>query len=242
MVLHAYPGAAGPGQSSVCAAAVDMPAKWAAAVVERQDPSLGSVQGESLGQTTRFTAQAGPAALESAVKAAFPEAPIVSCGATVTAFKGTGGWAQIAEQWQLSRRQGWQAVAHATPVSTAHAAHTDSTAGTDGTDSAQSGEARSPMVAAGTDHCLIHDSSSTMVGSAGSWLAVVRREGGGGQPMVVAETPDLVALASDYAHLAGLPGIEVAHVFQPAAQVAYIWDRSSPGARQRHLTPAEPIA
>jgi hypothetical protein len=217
LVLHAYPGAAGPGRASVCAAQISQPAQSAAALVEQQDPKLGPVQAKDRGQTTQFTAQAAPAALESAVKAAFPNAPIVSCGATVTAFQGSGDWGQIAEQWGLRRRQGWQAVAQ-----------------TAGPDQAPGQGAGGP-VAAGVDHCLVHDSSSTMVGSAGTWLAVVRREAGESRPVIIAETPDMVALASDYSYLAPLPGIELARVFRPAADVAYVWDRSSQAAREHQL-------
>ena len=43
------------------------------------------------------------------------------------------------------------------------------------------------------------------------------------KPMVVAETDDYVAVASEYIALADLPGIEKADVFEPMPEELYTW-------------------
>ena len=43
------------------------------------------------------------------------------------------------------------------------------------------------------------------------------------KPMVVAETADYVAVASEYAALADLPEVEKAKVFEPRPEEIYIW-------------------
>lgn len=43
------------------------------------------------------------------------------------------------------------------------------------------------------------------------------------KPMVVAETADYVAVASEYVALADLPGVEKAKVFEPMPEEIYIW-------------------
>lgn len=45
------------------------------------------------------------------------------------------------------------------------------------------------------------------------------------KPMVVAETPDYVAVASEYHALAGLPGIADAEVFEPMPEEVHTWTR-----------------
>ncbi len=45
------------------------------------------------------------------------------------------------------------------------------------------------------------------------------------KPAVVAETPQYVAMASEYRALAGLPGIEEADVFEPMPQEIHLWSR-----------------
>lgn len=53
-------------------------------------------------------------------------------------------------------------------------------------------------------------------------LAIVR-DSFACKPMVVAETPDYVAVASEYIALAGLPEIEKAEVFEPMPEEIYTW-------------------
>jgi methylamine---glutamate N-methyltransferase subunit A len=60
-----------------------------------------------------------------------------------------------------------------------------------------------------------------LVASAGS-LAVVR-DSFACKPMVVAETADYVAVASEYVALADLPGVEKAEVFEPMPEEIYTW-------------------
>jgi glutamate synthase domain-containing protein 1 len=43
------------------------------------------------------------------------------------------------------------------------------------------------------------------------------------KPMVVAETPEYVAVASEYVALADLPGVEKARVFEPMPEEIYTW-------------------
>lgn len=45
------------------------------------------------------------------------------------------------------------------------------------------------------------------------------------KPAVIAETPDYVAVASEYHALAGLPGIRDASVFEPVPEEVYTWTR-----------------
>ena len=44
-------------------------------------------------------------------------------------------------------------------------------------------------------------------------------------PAVVAETPEWVAMASEYRALAGLPGVERARIFEPEPEEVYAWQR-----------------
>jgi glutamate synthase domain-containing protein 1 len=45
------------------------------------------------------------------------------------------------------------------------------------------------------------------------------------KPAVIAETPDYVAMASEYHALAGLPGITSARVFEPMPEEVHVWSR-----------------
>jgi glutamate synthase domain-containing protein 1 len=45
------------------------------------------------------------------------------------------------------------------------------------------------------------------------------------KPAVIAETPDYVAMSSEYRALAGLPDIEKAEVFEPMPEEIHIWTR-----------------
>ena len=45
------------------------------------------------------------------------------------------------------------------------------------------------------------------------------------KPAIVAETDAWVAVASEYRFLAGLPGVESAHIFEPEPEVVYAWER-----------------
>lgn len=45
------------------------------------------------------------------------------------------------------------------------------------------------------------------------------------KPAVIAETPDYVAMASEYHALAGLPGIAGARVFEPMPEEIHVWSR-----------------
>jgi glutamate synthase domain-containing protein 1 len=45
------------------------------------------------------------------------------------------------------------------------------------------------------------------------------------KPAVIAETPDYVAMSSEYRSLAGLPDIEKAEVFEPMPEEVHVWTR-----------------
>jgi glutamate synthase domain-containing protein 1 len=45
------------------------------------------------------------------------------------------------------------------------------------------------------------------------------------KPAVIAETPQWVAMASEYRALAGLPGVESARIFEPEPEEVYAWQR-----------------
>ena len=47
------------------------------------------------------------------------------------------------------------------------------------------------------------------------------------KPAVMAETEDYVAFASEYRALVGLPGIEVARLFEPEPAKVYFWERAA---------------
>ncbi|MCC6983111.1 MAG: glutamine amidotransferase family protein [Bauldia sp.] len=47
------------------------------------------------------------------------------------------------------------------------------------------------------------------------------------KPAVMAESDAYVAFASEYRALAGLPGIETAHVFEPEPARTYVWERAA---------------
>jgi glutamate synthase domain-containing protein 1 len=47
------------------------------------------------------------------------------------------------------------------------------------------------------------------------------------KPAVMAETDDYVAFGSEYRALAGLPGIENAHLFEPEPAKVYFWERAA---------------
>jgi methylamine---glutamate N-methyltransferase subunit A len=66
------------------------------------------------------------------------------------------------------------------------------------------------------------DGFFTLLVSSGNSLAVVR-DSFACKPMVVAQTADYVAVASEYVALAGLPGIEKAEVFEPMPEEIYTW-------------------
>jgi glutamate synthase domain-containing protein 1 len=47
------------------------------------------------------------------------------------------------------------------------------------------------------------------------------------KPAVMAETDAYVAFGSEYRALAGLPGIEHAHIFEPEPARVYAWERAA---------------
>jgi methylamine---glutamate N-methyltransferase subunit A len=68
----------------------------------------------------------------------------------------------------------------------------------------------------------VFDGFFTLLVASSSSLAVVR-DSFACKPMVIAQTDDYVAVASEYVALAHLPGIEKAAVFEPAPEEIYTW-------------------
>ncbi len=68
----------------------------------------------------------------------------------------------------------------------------------------------------------VFDGFFTLLVASSESLAVVR-DSFACKPMVVAETADYVAVASEYVALADLPGVEKAEVFEPMPEEIYTW-------------------
>jgi len=68
----------------------------------------------------------------------------------------------------------------------------------------------------------VFDGFFTLLVASGQSLAVVR-DSFACKPMVIAQTPDYVAVASEYVALADLPGVEKAEVFEPMPEEIYTW-------------------
>jgi glutamate synthase domain-containing protein 1 len=68
------------------------------------------------------------------------------------------------------------------------------------------------------------DGFFTLLVTTGTQFAVLR-DSFACKPAVIAETPDYVAVASEYHALAGLPGIADARVFEPVPEEVYTWTR-----------------
>ncbi|MGC9538921.1 class II glutamine amidotransferase [Streptomyces sp. UG1] len=72
--------------------------------------------------------------------------------------------------------------------------------------------------------CERFDGFYTLLVSTGDSFAVVR-DAIACKPALVAETPDWVAMASEYRALDVLPGIEHARIFEPEPEEVYVWRR-----------------
>lgn len=70
----------------------------------------------------------------------------------------------------------------------------------------------------------IMDGFFTLLVSTKDQFAVVR-DPFACKPAVIAETPDYVAMSSEYRSLAGLPDIEKAEVFEPMPEEVHVWTR-----------------
>ena len=68
------------------------------------------------------------------------------------------------------------------------------------------------------------DGFFTLLVTTRTQFAVVR-DSFASKPAVIAETPDYVAMASEYHALAGLPGIAGARVFEPMPEEIHVWSR-----------------
>ena len=69
----------------------------------------------------------------------------------------------------------------------------------------------------------VFDGFYTLVVMTATSIAVVR-DPIACKPAIIAEAGRWVAMASEYRALAGLPGIEDAHIFEPSPGVVYTWD------------------
>jgi glutamate synthase domain-containing protein 1 len=68
------------------------------------------------------------------------------------------------------------------------------------------------------------DGFYTLLVSTAESFAVVR-DAISCKPAIIADTDEWVAMASEYRALAGLPGIEHAHIFEPEPEEVYVWHR-----------------
>lgn len=72
--------------------------------------------------------------------------------------------------------------------------------------------------------CERFDGFYTLLVTTGDSFAVVR-DAIACKPAIIAETPDWVAMASEYRYLAALPGIADARIFEPEPEQVYLWER-----------------
>ncbi|MGN7778494.1 glutamine amidotransferase [Mycolicibacterium sp. 22603] len=72
--------------------------------------------------------------------------------------------------------------------------------------------------------CATFDGFYTLLVSNHDSFAVVR-DAIACKPAVIAETPDWVAMASEYRALSGLPGVGAAKIWEPEPEVVYAWTR-----------------
>ncbi|BBZ30728.1 glutamine amidotransferase [Mycolicibacterium madagascariense] len=72
--------------------------------------------------------------------------------------------------------------------------------------------------------CATFDGFYTLLVSNRDSFAVVR-DAIACKPAVIAETPDWVAMGSEYRALSGLPGVEKAAIWEPEPEVVYAWTR-----------------
>jgi methylamine---glutamate N-methyltransferase subunit A len=72
--------------------------------------------------------------------------------------------------------------------------------------------------------CQTFDGFYTLLVADGNSFAVVR-DAIACKPAVIAETPEWVAMASEYRAFVGLPGIEKAVIFEPEPERIYAWTR-----------------
>ena len=72
--------------------------------------------------------------------------------------------------------------------------------------------------------CERFDGFYTLLVSTRDSFAVVR-DAIACKPAIVAETPQWVAMASEYRALAHLPGVETARIFEPEPEQVYAWQR-----------------
>ncbi len=72
--------------------------------------------------------------------------------------------------------------------------------------------------------CERLDGFYTLLVSTRNSFAVVR-DAIACKPAIIAETPQWVAMASEYRALANLPGVEAARIFEPEPEQVYVWQR-----------------
>lgn len=72
--------------------------------------------------------------------------------------------------------------------------------------------------------CERFDGFYTLLVSTEDSFAVVR-DAIACKPAIIAETPQWVAMASEYRALAGLPGVDSARIFEPEPEEVYVWQR-----------------
>jgi glutamate synthase domain-containing protein 1 len=128
------------GQATVCILLTDVPAN--ASTLVAGAGHVGPVTVTTAGQTTYLSAAATPLALETAVRAALPDAVITSRGDSLAVLKGTGHPDDLAASFALPTTSGWQGVAHTRMA----------------TESAVTSTGSHPF-SVGPDQCIVHNGS-----------------------------------------------------------------------------------
>ena len=131
------------GRSTVCVVDGPATADAAAGAAAAVTALLGRpVEHRVSGQTALFTAAAGSADLEAAVRAALPGAVLTSRGTALSVLKGTGHPDALASTFALADATGYQGVAHTRMA----------------TESAVTSTGSHPY-SVGPDQCMVHNGS-----------------------------------------------------------------------------------
>ena len=129
------------GQATVCILLPEVPADAANPGRQRRTCPVRS-RSPRPGRPPYLSAALTPLALETAVRAALPDAVIISRGESLAVLKGTGHPDDLAASFSLPTASGWQGVAHTRMA----------------TESAVTSTGSHPF-SVGPDQCLVHNGS-----------------------------------------------------------------------------------
>src|SRR5215468_10894599 len=142
-----------------------------------------------------------------------PSIRLFGYGTAIEVYKDVGPAAEVCARYGVASMPGYQAIGHTRMATDSEVAAryiaSEMQAGADLTDAL-----RGVMKA--------FDGFFTLLVAAGQSIAIVR-DSFACKPMVIAETADYVAVASEYVALADLPGVDKADVFEPMPEEIYTW-------------------